>query len=174
MKKLKIIIAISLVVLLSSCGVRVSTQTANKALKNTPGSSANVDVNSTSIASIDIENISKQLETLEKELAHDDSEDAILKHLNEFKEKSGLNILSVFFGDEGGNFYIAPITELPADYDAKTRLWYRSAKENGEYVSDAYVDSLTNNKMLTIGKAIYRDNDLIGVVAIDLVIEIIN
>ena len=59
---------------------------------------------------------------------------------------------------------------MPGDYDPRTRPWYKSAKEDGEFISDAYVDLSTNNKILSVSKSIYKNKDLIGVVGIDLVV----
>lgn len=170
MKKFKFIVSMLLIFLLSSCGVKVIGNIPNKDSTNSTKSNVNMDTNNVNITSIDIEGIKEKLGVLEKELAEDSGKDEILYHLNDFKEKSKLNTLDIFFGDELGNFYVNPAVELPSDYDHRTRPWYISAKDNGDYVAEPYVDYITNNKVLTIGKAIYKGKDFIGVVAIDLVV----
>ena len=170
MKKLKVLISILLVFLLSSCGGKITLNESKNNSKNVTESTVNVDSNSTNISSADIKNIKVKLEALDKELAGATEKEVILKHLDDFKEKSGLKISSVYFGDEGGKFYVTPIVQLPGDYDPRIRPWYKSAKEDGEFISDAYVDLSTNNKILSVSKSIYKNKDLIGVVGIDLVV----
>ncbi|MCB2313095.1 cache domain-containing protein [Clostridium tagluense] len=167
MKGLKFIISILLVFSFSGCGVNVNPHASN----NTTDNAANVDTTNINKTSINIENVKKELEVLEKDLGDDNKKEVILKHLNKFKEKSELKTAFIYFGDERGNFYTTPIVELPGDYDPRSRDWYTNAKENGEYVSDIYIDASNNNKILTVSKGIYKNKKLIGVIAIDLVVE---
>ena len=171
MKKLKIIISVLLVFLLSSCGLKVTLQIPKDNLKNTTESTVNLNDNTTNISSINLKDVKNQLGALEKNLAAANEKEVILKHLNDFKEGSTLNISSIYFGNEDGIIYVVPLVQLPGDYDPRARLWYKGAKEAGEYVSDAYVDFSTNNKILSVSKAIYKGKELIGVVGIDLIVE---
>jgi methyl-accepting chemotaxis protein len=171
LRRLKFIICISLVLLLSGCGLNVNIRTSNNNLNSNPTVEKNLSDPTINMTSKDLLNIKDKLATLEKELAKDNSKDAIIQHLSNLKKESGLNMLSVYFGDELGNFYLVPTATLPADYDARERIWYKNAKENGEYVSDAFTDLSTTNKILGVAKAIYKDKKLIGVVGIDLVLE---
>lgn len=171
MKKLKIIISVLLVFLLSSCELKVTLKIPKNNLKSTTESTVNLNDNTTNLSSIDIKNVKNQLETLEKNLADTNEKEVILKYLEDFKEKSVLKTSATYFGNESGIFYVFPVVQLPNDYDPRTRPWYTGAKENGEYVSDAYIDFSTNNQMLSVSKAIYKDKELIGVVGIDLIVE---
>lgn len=171
MRRLKFIICISLVFLLSGCGLNVNIRTSNNNLNSNPTVDKSLGDTTINMTSTDLSNIKAKLATLEKDLAKDNSKDVILQHLSTFKEESGLNMLSVYFGDELGNFYLVPTATLPADYDARERIWYKNAKENGDYVSDAFTDFSTTNKILAVAKAIYKDKKLIGVVGIDLILE---
>lgn len=171
MRKLKFIICIFLVFLLSGCGLKVNIQASNNNSNINTTVDKNLGDTTINISSTDLANIKDKLAALEKELAKDNNKDAILQHLNDFKEKSGLNILSVYFADELGNFYLFPEVTLPADYDARERVWYKNAKENGAYISDSFTDLSTTNKIVAVAKAVYKDKKLIGVVSIDLILE---
>jgi hypothetical protein len=171
LRRLKFIICISLVFLLSGCVLKDNIRASNNNSNSNPTVDKSLGDTTINMTSTDLSNIKDKLATLEKELAKDTSKDVILQHLSNFKEESGLNMLSVYFGDELGNFYLVPTATLPADYDARERIWYKNAKENGEYVSDAFTDLSTTNKILAVAKAIYKDKKLIGVVGIDLILE---
>jgi methyl-accepting chemotaxis protein len=155
--------------LLSGCGLKVNFGTSNNNLSNNPTVITSVETTTIDMASKDMTNILDKLSAIEKDLANDNTKEAILEHLSNFKEKSGLNLASVFFGDELGNFYLVPTATLPDDYDARTRPWYITAKEKGEY-ANTYTDYVTNDKILTVAKAIYKDKNLIGVVSVDLIV----
>jgi len=63
------------------------------------------------------------------------------------------------------------------DYDPRLRSWYINAKSaNGELVwSDPYIDASGRGLMISCSKAVFTEtNKLIGVVAADLTIEVIN
>jgi hypothetical protein len=157
--------------LLSGCGLKVNIRSSNNNSNSTTTIDKGLGDTTINMTSKDLSNIKDKLATLEKDLAKANSKDVILQHLSNFKKESALNMLSVYFGDELGNFYLVPTATLPDDYDARERIWYKNAKENGEYVSDAFTDLSTTNKILAVAKAIYKDNKLIGVVGIDLILE---
>lgn len=171
MRRLKFILCISLILLLSGCGLKFNFRTANNNLSNNTTVSTSIEINNIDTPSIDMTSILDKLSDLANKLSNDNGKEVILQHLSTFKEKSGLNLATVFFGDELGNFYIFPTSTLPDDYDARTRIWYKNAKENSEYVSDAYTDYATNGNLLAVAKAIHKDKNLIGVVGIDLILE---
>lgn len=171
MKKVKVIITLLLVFSLSSCGIKVTLKDSKSDVKNITENATQAYSKNTNVSSTNIENVKKQLGTLEKQLASTNDKEVILKCLEDFKENSPLKTSAIYFGNEDGNFCVFPIVQLPNDYDARARSWYKGAKENGDYVSDPYVDFSTNDKMFSVSKAIYKNKDLIGVVGIDLVIE---
>lgn len=56
----------------------------------------------------------------------------------------------------------------PGEYDPTTRDWYIQAKNtDGVYVSEAYIDAETGRVVITIAKALRKDNQAIGVFAAD-------
>ena len=151
MKWLKVtILGTLLVFLFSSCALSASTHISNNTKKSTTNSTANVNTNNINMTLSDIESAKKKLVPLEKSLSNDNKKDTILKHLNNFREKSDFKISSIYFGDESGNFYMDPAAEMPGDYDPRTRVWYKNSKKNGEYVSDIYIDFLNKKKILSV------------------------
>ena len=171
MKSLIFIISIILVFLFSGCGATVSTHTSKNTKEVTINSTTNMDTNSINKASVNIKIINEKLVTLANELENVNKKDVILKLLNDFKENSTLKTSSVFFGNESGDFYMTPIAELPGDYDPRARDWYKISKQSGGYLSDIYKDFSNNDKILTVGKGVYKNKKIIGVVAIDLILE---
>jgi methyl-accepting chemotaxis protein len=80
------------------------------------------------------------------------------------------NVINVFVGTENGMFYIDPDAKLADDYDHKTRGWYMDAvKSPGKVIiTDPYVDKATGNIVISLTKTIMKENQLVGVVGIDI------
>lgn len=65
-------------------------------------------------------------------------------------------------------FYTHPKMELPSDYDPSARVWHKKAVEEGEYMSEPYVDAVENKEIITYAKPIYdAEQNLLGVIGID-------
>lgn len=80
-------------------------------------------------------------------------------------------ILNIFVGTETGMFYTDPYAaDLPKDFDHKKRDWYIQAADNpGKViVIDPYIDTGTGSMVISLSAAITKDNNLIGVVGIDV------
>lgn len=85
------------------------------------------------------------------------------------------DITGVYLGLNNGKMFLAPAQTLPADYNPRTRPWYKKAIENdGQVViSDPYEDSAENNKgqfIVTIAKTVkdVKSGQTIGVVGLDI------
>lgn len=61
----------------------------------------------------------------------------------------------------------------PADYDHRTREWYKKTiASNGEVVySDVYTDNVTNKLLVTAGKPIIKNGEKIGVVTSNVTLD---
>lgn len=86
-----------------------------------------------------------------------------------FEQYKELNpdIVSIYAGSNKGDLVIFPEAELPADFDARTRPWYKGAEEkNGEvFITEPYLDAATGDTLITVAQRL-KDNS--GVIGIDL------
>lgn len=85
-------------------------------------------------------------------------------------KESNPNVESIYIGTVGKKFYVYPATEVGADYDPTSRPWYKDAVENkGKVVfSDPYKDATTGETSVSISKAVEKDGQVVGVVAMDI------
>ncbi|EHN69091.1 methyl-accepting chemotaxis protein [Aliivibrio fischeri] len=71
--------------------------------------------------------------------------------------------------EDGHDFVSNDPTWDPQGYDARTRGWYKSAKqENGTIITEPYEDALTGEILISIATAVKSDNQFIGSVFFDL------
>jgi len=79
-------------------------------------------------------------------------------------------LLNLYVGTKNSEFIQANRdAEIPDGYDPVERGWYKQAAEEGKtVVTDPYWDVLTNQMCGTIASPVYFDNELVGVVAIDM------
>ena len=91
--------------------------------------------------------------------------------LDEFIESQSIDIDYVYFGTVNDDFTISPIIELPNSYLFTERPPYKEAVEKGTSIAEIYIDAFSERSIQTISKAIYIDDKLIGVVAIDVFID---
>ncbi|WP_026585434.1 methyl-accepting chemotaxis protein [Bacillus sp. J33] len=89
--------------------------------------------------------------------------------VNSFKQYKELHpeVISIYAGSNEGDLVIYPPADLPADFDARTRPWYKGAEEhNGEaFITEPYLDAASGDILITVAKRL-KDNS--GVVGIDL------
>lgn len=93
--------------------------------------------------------------------------------LREFGETSDANqsITNVYMGvEETGEMVLFPKTDLPDDFDPRTRPWYEMAVQNkGEVVwTEPYIDAATNVLTISAAKSVFNGNELVGVFSIDI------
>lgn len=63
-------------------------------------------------------------------------------------------------------------TDMPEGYDPVQRGWYQQAAETGSIiVTDPYCDALTGQMCTTIAAPVYVDNELVGVIGLDVTLE---
>lgn len=97
----------------------------------------------------------------------------ILDMVKSIKE-SNKNILSSYYGVASNKTFIYPSVKLPSDFDVTQRLWYKDAiKAAGKTVfSEVYKDISTGKQVITISKAVYNNDKLLGVVGVDVDLSI--
>lgn len=105
------------------------------------------------------------------------SSDADLLNNDALKSKMNLmrdnekSILNIFFAkEEDGSLLKLGDEKLPEGYNPKDRPWYiDAAAKNGEFkIQSPYADVATGKNVITVSKAVIVDNNLIGVIAMDV------
>lgn len=99
-----------------------------------------------------------------------ENETQILDYLGRYI-KTIPNAINLYIGTADGRFYLYPVQDLPADYDARDRDWYKqAASASGKIIwTDVYKDAVSGKNEITVAKQI-RNNagDIIGVAGIDI------
>jgi len=85
------------------------------------------------------------------------------------------NVSQIYVGLEDGGFITGGQWIPPADYDPRTRVWYREALEKDEtIVSKVYIDRETGEPLVTISSPLYMEGRLVGVISADVFLNQIN
>jgi methyl-accepting chemotaxis protein len=81
-----------------------------------------------------------------------------------------------YIGTANGNMYTVPAVDLPPDFDPTTRPWYKAAVASPDKViwTESYVDTVTNDYVVTIAKAIVENGQVIGVIGLDISLNTIS
>ena len=87
-------------------------------------------------------------------------------------QKLDSGYLNIYFGDtvpySQGGIFINSLEPFPATYDQTSRDWYRaSITTNDIMISNPYIDYVSKNLTVTFSKAVYTNNSLKGVCAVD-------
>lgn len=92
-------------------------------------------------------------------------EEEFLNYIGQFDDVNYLYVASPH-----NHWKIVPHVELPADYDTTTRGWFVEAVENAEQIiwSEPYVDSITNEYIVTASYGIKKGSEVIGVIGADI------
>lgn len=94
--------------------------------------------------------------------------------LNDFYQ-SNTDIDSIYLGTKDKKNYSFPEEDSGKDFDPTTRPWYTKALENrGEVViTDFYENLTTKHPIVTIAKTVENNGEVIGVIAMDLNLNIL-
>lgn len=94
--------------------------------------------------------------------------------LNAFQE-SNTDVDSIYLGTKNKKYYNFPEEDLGKDFDPTTQQWYIKALENkGEIViTDFYKHATTEEPIVTISKTVENNGQVIGVIAMDLNLNIL-
>lgn len=96
----------------------------------------------------------------------------VLKGDNEIEQRleiiSATNSLyeNVYYGKEGDGFYYSSQKDYKVS-NAKDEVWYKIAKQNGYCI----VEPSSQNKTMSVSKAVYNGKELLGVVGIEISLE---
>ncbi|MEI0596048.1 methyl-accepting chemotaxis protein [Brachyspira pilosicoli] len=87
-------------------------------------------------------------------------------------QKLDSGYLNLYFGDtvpySRGGIFINSLEPFPTTYDQTSRDWYRAAvATNDIMISNPYIDYVSKNLTVTFSKAVYTNNSLKGVCAVD-------
>jgi len=113
--------------------------------------------------------------------------DANVKNVNEPTDKKWMlnvfngfiaqdeEILYAYVGSKNGDMYIMPESDLPEDYDPRTRPWYTAAVESDElFWTKPYPDATTGEVVVSVAKPVYdNDGQFQGVVAVDISLDVL-
>ncbi|TWC59460.1 methyl-accepting chemotaxis protein [Pseudomonas sp. SJZ080] len=82
--------------------------------------------------------------------------------------------IATYAGTRDGKFQIYPPREMPADYDARQRQWYKDAIANGAAMTEPYVGAGIDYRIITQAVAIPSGQQTLGVLGASLKIETIS
>lgn len=121
----------------------------------------------------ELDYIQTRFDALENSLLTSKIEGEVISNIFEdFLSEIEIEYTDLYFvTEEDGEIFTYPAMTLPEGYDGRTRDWYVQAKEKGYYISEIYKDAGSDNNILTYAKALYKKNELLGVVGIDIVIK---
>ncbi|MCA1065622.1 methyl-accepting chemotaxis protein [Rossellomorea sp. AcN35-11] len=77
---------------------------------------------------------------------------------------------SIYFASPNKKLKIVPSVSLPSDFDPTSRGWYQEAEEvrAGVVWSEPYIDTATEEYIITASRAIVSDNKVVGVLGVDI------
>ncbi|MDG9930273.1 MULTISPECIES: methyl-accepting chemotaxis protein [unclassified Pseudomonas] len=80
-----------------------------------------------------------------------------------------------YLGSPQGDFTMRPEDEMPADYDPRTRPWYKDAvSAGGSTLTEPYIDAATGNLIITIATPAGNAGVVGGDLSLNTLVEIIN
>ncbi len=80
-----------------------------------------------------------------------------------------------YLGTESGEFFMRPDDEMPADYDPRTRPWYKDAlSAGGTTLTEPYVDAATKALIITIATPAKPAGVVGGDLSLQVLVDIIN
>lgn len=110
--------------------------------------------------------------TLAKEYSLNIPPEAEIKRSMEYFTKNTPGVQDIYVGLADKKFIDGTGWIPPADYDPRTRGWYKQALETQEACyTDVYIDAITKKPVLSITHAIRSGNQIIGVVGADLALD---
>ncbi|WP_175989838.1 methyl-accepting chemotaxis protein [Bacillus sp. Marseille-Q1617] len=91
---------------------------------------------------------------------------------SDFKNYLGLyqEATSIYIASPNKELKIVPAVDLPDDFDPTSREWYQEAVEakSGAVWSEPYIDTATEEYIITASRAVVSDNKIIGVIGVDV------
>ncbi len=79
------------------------------------------------------------------------------------------NFKATYLGDQAGHFIIWPAEQLPPDFDARTRPWYKLAvSTHGVALTEPYADAAGGGLIITVAAPVVSHDAFAGVAGADL------
>ncbi|MGR5131556.1 methyl-accepting chemotaxis protein [Vibrio alfacsensis] len=98
------------------------------------------------------------------------TEQDVVPFLQQARKAGGFD--DIFLGTPNGDMYRSHPERNRADYDPRTRPWYKDANAAGkQIITEAYQDAITNALLVTIAEPITKNGRLVGVVGADVLID---
>ncbi|CAG21206.1 methyl-accepting chemotaxis protein [Photobacterium profundum] len=98
------------------------------------------------------------------------TEENVIPFLQQARKAGGFD--DIFLGTPAGDMLRSHPERNRADYDPRTRPWYRDAQNAGkQIITTAYQDAITNSLLITIAEPINKNGKFIGVVGADVLID---
>ncbi|AYC34104.1 methyl-accepting chemotaxis protein [Pseudomonas cavernae] len=77
-----------------------------------------------------------------------------------------------YIGGADGSFLVSPPTQMPADYDPRTRPWYKDALAAGQTVlTEPYLDMVSHELVVSITTPLRQAGQITGVAGVDLSLQ---
>ena len=101
-------------------------------------------------------------------------EPAQLASLLEQKALSS-TFMAVYYGDNQGGFTMRPDSKMPEGFDPRTRLWYKGPlNSNAASLTEPFIDVVTGQMIISIGAAVKKGGQALGVAGADLNLQTIS
>ncbi|GAB3527665.1 methyl-accepting chemotaxis protein [Photobacterium alginatilyticum] len=98
------------------------------------------------------------------------TESNVVPFLQQARKAGGFD--DIFLGTPAGGMYRSHPERNRADYDPRTRPWYRDAQNAGtQIITTAYQDAITNALLVTIAEPVMKNGTMMGVVGADVLID---
>ncbi|WLR47798.1 methyl-accepting chemotaxis protein [Halobacillus litoralis] len=95
--------------------------------------------------------------------------DRVIRRMDDIRSSNEI-IKNAYMGvEESGETITDSTLTLPSEFDPRERPWYKDAVENGSLIWTApYMDTNTNETIMSVARAVMDDNEVMGVFSIDL------
>ena len=108
---------------------------------------------------------------LAAQILHQPEPDKLVDLFKNFQETHP-DALNVYIGTKDKQMFLYPHSDLPEGFDPTTREWYKKAQTSkGVIWTPPYKDAGSGKIVVAAAKAVYNNDELIGVMAIDISLE---
>ncbi|WP_192983068.1 methyl-accepting chemotaxis protein [Pseudomonas sp. EggHat1] len=113
------------------------------------------------------------VESAAQSISNDSEPDRVVKLLEQKALTSSFAF--TYLGTESGGFTMRPDEQMPADYDPRTRPWYKDAlAAGGTTLTEPYVDAATGELIITIATPARPAGVVGGDLSLQILVNIIN
>ncbi|RRW38313.1 methyl-accepting chemotaxis protein [Ectopseudomonas oleovorans] len=113
------------------------------------------------------------VESAAQSISNDSEQERVIKLLEQKALTSSFAF--TYLGTESGGFTMRPDEQMPADYDPRTRPWYKDAlAAGGTTLTEPYVDAATGELIITIATPARPAGVVGGDLSLQTLVDIIN